>query len=170
MKKFWLSFFVVTSFTLYVLYYRFNNKASSDSTQVASSDSLNTTLPSQNNNLNNDLTVPIKTKTNITSTTNTTTSSSFLKDGEYTGKSVDSYYGYIQVKAVISNGKLADVVFLDYPQDRGNSIKINNHAMPILKSEAIKSQSSNVDTVSGATDSSGAFRTSLASALAQAKI
>ena len=90
-------------------------------------------------------------------------------DGEYIGNSADAYYGSIQVKAVISNGQLADVVFLDYPQDRGTSVRINNQAMPILKSEAIQTQNSNVNTVSGATDSSGAFRESLASALSQAK-
>jgi len=40
--------------------------------------------------------------------------------------------------------------------------------MPILKSEAIKSQSSRVNTVSGATYTSTGFKQSLASALAQA--
>jgi uncharacterized protein with FMN-binding domain len=90
-------------------------------------------------------------------------------DGTYVGDSVDAYYGNIQVKAVITNGQLADVVFLDYPQDRGTSVRINSRAMPILKSEAIQAQNSNVNTVSGATDSSGAFRQSLASALSQAR-
>ena len=60
--------------------------------------------------------------------------------------------------------------FLDYPKDRSTSIRINSRAMPILKSEAIQAQNSNVNTISGATDSSGAFRESLASALAQAKV
>lgn len=90
------------------------------------------------------------------------------KDGQYTGVSADAYYGNIQVLAVISGGKLVDVQFLDYPQDRNRSIQINNYAMPILKSEAIQAQSANVDIVSGATDSSGAFTQSLQSALSQA--
>ncbi len=90
-------------------------------------------------------------------------------DGSYTGFSADAYYGYIQVKAVIKGGKLYDVVFLDHPQDRGTSIRINNYAMPILRSEAIKAQNANVNLVSGATDSSLAFRQSLADALTQAK-
>jgi uncharacterized protein with FMN-binding domain len=41
--------------------------------------------------------------------------------------------------------------------------------MPYLKQEAIAAQSANVNIISGATDSSYAFRQSLASALAQAK-
>jgi len=90
------------------------------------------------------------------------------KDGTYTGVSADAYYGNIQVAAVIQNGKMTDVQILDYPSDRGNSIEINNFALPQLRSEAIAAQSAQVDTISRATDSSMAFRESLASALAQA--
>jgi uncharacterized protein with FMN-binding domain len=93
-----------------------------------------------------------------------------FKNGTFTGNSADAFYGYIKVQAVIENGKLADVIFLDYPNDRSNSVRINKYAMPILRSEAIKIQDSKVDIVSGATDSSLAFRKSLANALAQAKI
>ena len=90
------------------------------------------------------------------------------RDGSYTGASVDAYYGNIQVKVVVSGGKISDVQFLDYPQDRSNSVRINTYAMPLLKSEAIKAQSANVDGVSGASFSSAAFKKSLASALSQA--
>lgn len=90
-------------------------------------------------------------------------------NGSYVGSSADAYYGYVQVKAIIQNGKIADVQFLDHPQDRRTSEMINNYAMPYLTQEAIQAQSANVDGVSGATDTSMAFRESLASALAQAK-
>lgn len=91
------------------------------------------------------------------------------KDGSYTGSVVDAYYGYIQVRVTVSGGKIANVEFLQYPNDRERSIQINTFAMPILKSEAISAQGANVDIVSGATDSSQAFIQSLASALSQAK-
>lgn len=91
------------------------------------------------------------------------------KDGQYTGDVADAYYGNIQVKTIIQNGKIVDVQFLQYPNDRRNSIMINLQAMPILKQEAIQAQNTQVDIVSGATDSSQAFITSLGSALAQAK-
>ena len=55
-------------------------------------------------------------------------------------------------------------------QDRQTSLRKSNNAMPILIQEAIQSQSSNVDSVSGASYTSNAFNQSLASALAQAKI
>ena len=93
-----------------------------------------------------------------------------FKDGSYTGNSVDAYYGNVQVKAIVSGGKLVDVQFLDHPGGRQTSIYINERAMPYLTSEAISIQDSNVDTVSGASFTSGAFRKSLASALAQAKV
>ncbi len=92
-----------------------------------------------------------------------------LKDGEYTGEVADALYGNIQVKAVIQNGQITDVQFLQYPNDRDTSIEINTAAMPILKSEAIQAQSENVDVVTGATDTSHAFIQSMKSALNKAK-
>lgn len=103
------------------------------------------------------------------STSSNTGSSGRYKDGVYTGNAADAFYGNIQVKAIIQNGKISDVQFLQYPNDRDNSIAINNAAMPQLKQEAIQAQSAQVDIVSGATDSSQAFIQSLSSALAQAQ-
>jgi len=90
-------------------------------------------------------------------------------DGTYTGSAANAYYGTIQVRASVSGGALADVTFLQYPSDRSTSRAISAQAMPILKTEAIQAQSASVDIVSGATDTSLAFRQSLGSALAQAK-
>ncbi|MBV9349412.1 MAG: FMN-binding protein [Patescibacteria group bacterium] len=90
-------------------------------------------------------------------------------DGTYTGSAADAYYGTVQVRASISAGRITDISFLQYPNDRSESLYISQQAMPILKSEAIQAQSANVDTVSGASDTSAAFRESLASALASAK-
>lgn len=92
-----------------------------------------------------------------------------FKNGTYTGNSADAFYGFVQVAAVIENGRLAKVNILSYPNDRSRSIEINQYALPILQSEAIQAQSSGVDIVSGATDTSMAFISSLGSALALAK-
>ena len=91
------------------------------------------------------------------------------KNGSYTGNVIDAYFGNIQVKAIISGGKITDVQFLDYPKGSGTSLKISNNSMPVLKQEAIKIQNSNVDIVSGATQTSQAFQVALASALSLAK-
>ena len=157
-------------FALYAIYYGSSSATLSylNPTTITSVKNKNTTNTKTIKSTSSQNQTPIK---NTTPKTNGgTINNGIFKNGEFTGDSADAYYGYVQVKVVISNGRLSDVIFLDYPQDRGNSIRINNEAMPILKSEAIKAQSSNVNIVSGATDSSGAFKQSLASALAQAKI
>lgn len=90
------------------------------------------------------------------------------KSGTYKGKSIDAYYGSVQVEATIADGKIAEVRFLEYPVDRRTSERINSQAMPYLIQEAIQAQTFDVDIVSGATQTSKAFRESLKSALSQA--
>ncbi len=97
-----------------------------------------------------------------------TTNTGKFKNGTFTGPIVDAYYGNVQVSVVTTGGKLTDVQFLQYPSDRSTSVRINTRAMPILKSEAISAQSAPVNGVSGASETSRAFNTSLASALALA--
>lgn len=89
-------------------------------------------------------------------------------DGAYTGDSADASWGNVQVQVTIANDRITDVLFLTYPNHRNRSISINDSAMPILTQEAISAQSSRVDIVSGATDTSEAFIQSLDSALQQA--
>jgi uncharacterized protein with FMN-binding domain len=117
-----------------------------------------------------------KTSSGSSSSTSTSSSSSgstattaAYKDGTYTGSEANAFYGTIQVQATISGGKLTDVQFLQYPNDRPNSVSVNQQAMPLLKQEAIAAQSAQVDAVTGATDTSQAFVQSLGSALSQAK-
>ncbi len=91
------------------------------------------------------------------------------KDGTYTGSVANAFYGNVQVQATIQGGSVTSVQFLQYPNDRPNSVAINSQAMPILQQEAIQAQSNNVSIVSGATDTSQAFIASLGSALSQAQ-
>jgi uncharacterized protein with FMN-binding domain len=109
------------------------------------------------------------TPTTPTSTTVSTTTGIY-RDGTYTGDASNTIYGVVQVKVIVKNGQLADVQYLQYPNDRENSLKLSQKAMSVLKQEAITLQSASVDTVSGATQTTDGFRSSLASALAQAKI
>lgn len=163
MKKTLVSFTFIFVFVMYSLYQYFGGSGTA-TTFVAA----NTSAPS----------IPVtlsKTSQPIVSAKNTQTPSNqpvaqkgMYANGTYTGSVANAYYGYIQVQAIIKNGKLADVQFLQYPSDRSRSVSINTRAMPILKSEAISAQSANVDIVSGATDSSMAFQQSLDSALSQA--
>ena len=100
--------------------------------------------------------------------TATAVSNSLYRDGTYTGNSANAFFGNVQVQVSIQGGKIADVVFLDYPQHRRTSQRINQVAMPYLKTEAIQAQSANVNIISGATLTSQAFMQSLQTALNQA--
>lgn len=157
MKKIALSAFTVAAFILY----SWHARNEQNNVKVAAP----TTSTSQSQNSNS----PSSSTTPSTSSSSSTPTTSGYKDGTYTGNSADAVYGNIQVQAVISGGKVTDVVFLSYPNDRSTSIEINQQATPLLKQEAIQVQGANVDGVSGATDSSQAFIQSLSSALQQAK-
>jgi uncharacterized protein with FMN-binding domain len=140
MKKIVISGIVVVGFVLYAIFGRKILSVNSPSSATSESDS-------------------------------TATGSSQLayKDGSYTGIPSDAFYGTIQVKAIIANGKISNVQFLQYPHDQATSVQVNKQAMPLLKQEAIQAQNAKVDVVSGATQTSQAFKESLASALTQAK-
>lgn len=160
MKKIIVAAFVALTFVIYSIHQR-----SEGSAAVAQ-------VTKNNNSDNTNSSTTSSTTTPSSASSNTSTQSSSTgqyKDGTYTGSEADAFYGYIQVQVTVSSGQISDVTFLQYPNDRRDSIAINSQAMPILKQQAIKAQSSQVDGVSGATDTSQAFIQSLSSALSQAK-
>lgn len=154
MKKFLLSAFVVVAFLGYAINQRFDREDDDNDLPV-------NTLPGPSP-------TPAMMNVNNMGRMGTMMGSTY-KNGQFTGTSVYAFYGYVQVAATIQGGKLTDVQFLKYPNDRRTSVEINTQAMPILKSEAIQAQSANVDIVTGATQTSNAFIKSLTSALEQAK-
>lgn len=158
MKKFFVSIFVIVTFAAYTIH---QHLRSSDEGQV--------TIPSPSQNGQQDQTPTTASTLLMLTDTPRQQIENGYKDGQYSGDSVDAFYGNVQVKTTISGGKITDVQFLDYPQDRGTSIRINSQAMPLLSQEAIQSQNATVDIVSGATQTSRAFIQSLQSALAKAK-
>ena len=90
--------------------------------------------------------------------------------GSFTGSSVSTQFGSVQVQVVVANGKITDVKALHLTDDGGRSVQISNRAAPILRSEVLSSQSAHVSTVGGATYTSDAYLSSLQSALDQAGI
>lgn len=163
MKKIAVTIFVLITFVIYSIHQRTEGMQAVQRVANAASAANSTNTTTQT------ATQPTNQPTTNTTTPTQSTSAQY-KDGSYTGASSDAFYGYVQVRATVSGGKLTGVTFLDYPQDRGNSIAINDYAMPILKQQAIKAQSAQVDGVSGATDTSMAFVQSLSDALNQAKL
>ena len=92
-----------------------------------------------------------------------------LTDGTYTGTNETTRFGDVQVAITVSGGAITDVTTPVLSGNEGRSDQINNQAAPILRSEALAAQSAQIDSVSGATYTSGAYISSLQSALDQAK-
>jgi len=99
----------------------------------------------------------------------TPSSSSGLKDGTYTGQDYANQFGDVQVKVVISGGKITDIQPIQLPYDRQRSAEISQYAAPLLHDEVIQQQSANIDYLSGATYTSYSYAESVQSALDQAK-
>jgi uncharacterized protein with FMN-binding domain len=173
MKKFLLSATVLTIFVIYALHTNLENESAATITIKPNQPFIPSSSPAN---------VPVAT---LGPTPNSTVSTSLTalptaqptpaatpqgryKNGTYTGSVADAFYGNVQVRVIVSGGNITDVQFLQYPSDRSTSRFINSQAMPLLTQEAIQAQSAQVDGVSGATATSGAFIQSLQSALQQA--
>ncbi|HYM84016.1 MAG TPA: FMN-binding protein [Candidatus Dormibacteraeota bacterium] len=102
------------------------------------------------------------------STGGTSGGSGTYANGTFTGTAVQEPWGSFQVQAVISGGRLTNVVVASEPFD-GHSRRVNGQAVPILTQSAVAAQSANIDAVSGATWTSQSYATSLQAALDQAK-
>jgi len=98
----------------------------------------------------------------------TTTATATSVDGTFTGNSVGTRFGNVQVQVTISGGTITDVTALKLTDQDGRSVQISNRAAPILRQQVLASQSANVANVSGATYTSNAYLSSLQSALDQA--
>ena len=91
------------------------------------------------------------------------------KNGTFTGKTVKTEWGTVQVRASIQNGQLTTINVLKYPNSEDYSRRLNKRVLPTYQAEAIKAQSANIHHVSGATVTYHGFKGSLQDALNQAK-
>ncbi len=158
MKKIFLSLVVIVSFGLYS--YSLRHKSS---TTVL--------IPTSSPTLELDVPPSLKSSSSAISPTDIPTpmsKPSGYKDGNYTSPVTDAFYGNVQIKVAINGGKVTDVQFLQYPNDREHSVEVNLRAMPQLRTEAIQTQKSQVDIISGATQTSIAFEQALEAVLQQA--
>ncbi len=186
-RKFFLSAFVVFTFVAYILHERVTNPEGAVSATVPTQDPISTrrvsvappavpTLAPTAEPITPPLAQPMPTivpppaqPTPTIAPPPPAVDAGAYRDGEFTGPQVDAFWGWVQVKAIVQNGKIADVQFLQYPSDRRTSMRINSIAMPYLQTEAIQAQSANVDIISGATLTSEGFAQSLQAALMGAK-
>jgi uncharacterized protein with FMN-binding domain len=91
---------------------------------------------------------------------------STVKDGTFTGPSVNVNYGNVQVMITVSNGRITDAVAVKAP--KGKNDRYTNMAVPILKQQTLQAQSANIQGASGASYTSYGWFKSLQGAMAQA--
>jgi uncharacterized protein with FMN-binding domain len=90
--------------------------------------------------------------------------------GTYTGDSVMTRWGAVQVEITVSDGKITAAEAVEYPQANARDRQINASALPVLAEEATQAQSADIDAVSGATVTSDGYIQSLQSAIDQAHL
>jgi uncharacterized protein with FMN-binding domain len=88
----------------------------------------------------------------------------------YTGAAANTQWGTVQVRITVQSGKITSSQAVQYPQGTSRDTQINSTALPILNQEAVQQQSASIDTVSGATVTSGGYLQSLQSAIDQAHL
>jgi uncharacterized protein with FMN-binding domain len=81
------------------------------------------------------------------------------------GDLVQTQYGPVQVEVTLRSGQITRARALARPSGDGQTDAINSYAIPQLIQETLAAQSARIDTVSGATFTSGGYRQSLQSAL-----
>ncbi|MFE9308560.1 FMN-binding protein [Streptomyces sp. NPDC088353] len=84
-----------------------------------------------------------------------------------TGDAAQTQYGPVQVRITVSGGRITKAETVQAPQG-GVSGQKSDLAVPRLNQEAVTAQSADIDTVSGATYTSGGYKKSLQSALDKA--
>ena len=88
------------------------------------------------------------------------------------GPSVDMQWGPVQVTIVVKGKSVLDIK-ASAPTERPRSAFINQQAVPLLRTEALKAlktHANQIDTLSGATMTTEAFAQSLSAALQKAGI
>ena len=110
-------------------------------------------------------TAPTPSTTAPTMAVPTTVAAASIQPLSFDGSVVNTRYGPVQVQIQVTNGALTDVAVVQYPDADRKSVRINEQALPALRSEALTAQSAQVHTVSGATYTSDGYARSLQSAI-----
>ena len=104
------------------------------------------------------------------SSTGSTSPESTSTSGSFTGDSVDTRWGPVQVEITVANGRITDAQAVVYPSEKGRDQEINSYALPVLHDEVLQAQNAQIDAVSGATVTSDGYTASLQSAIDAANL
>jgi uncharacterized protein with FMN-binding domain len=82
-----------------------------------------------------------------------------------TGNVADTIYGPVQIQLVVKDNKIVKVSVLQQPTNTIHDIQIGQFAFPRLIGETLTAQNAKIDSISGATYTSGGYIQSLQSAV-----
>ncbi|MEU8243703.1 FMN-binding protein [Actinoplanes missouriensis] len=88
----------------------------------------------------------------------------------YTGDVVQTQEGDVQVTITVEDGKITAVTVPVHPSGSSRHDEISARSIPVLVQETLDAQSADIDSVSGATFTSGGYKESLQSALDAAQL
>ena len=136
-------------------------------TQGQTSTAPDAVVPTTAGSVTSDPATPAPTPTATNGSVTATAPASDGTSGTFTGTSVQTRFGAVQVQVTVANGSITDVTALQLTDKDQRSVSISNRAAPVLRQEVLAAQSANVQGVSGATYTSDAYLSSLQSALDQ---
>jgi len=87
-----------------------------------------------------------------------------------TGTVAQTVYGPVQVKITVKDGRITAATAVQYPSGTPRDYQINSYAIPQLNAAAVAAGNAKIDSVSGATYTSGGYIASLQSAVDKAGI
>jgi uncharacterized protein with FMN-binding domain len=100
-----------------------------------------------------------------------TTTAAAGTSGTYTGSSVTTRWGPVQVQITVDDaGNITSAEAIVYPTGNHRDVEINSFAVPRLNAQVLSAQSADIDAVSGATVTSQGYIRSLQSAIDQANL
>ncbi|HWS35186.1 MAG TPA: FMN-binding protein [Actinoplanes sp.] len=88
----------------------------------------------------------------------------------YTGDTVPTQEGDVQVVITVADGRITGVTVPVRPGGSPKHEEISGSAIPVLVEETLAAQSADIDSVSGATYTSGGYKESLQSAIDAAQL
>ena len=156
MRKITLWLFSTVAAVVLLFSYRTSTNSGTDTAAAA-------TVPATTEPSTSTTTAPSSGASPSPSASSSTGSTSGTKT--YTGSTASTRWGDVQVSITVTNGKITSVAVPTYPTGNGKDEEINAYALPILKQETVTAQNANIDTVSGATDTSDGYTQSLQAAL-----
>ncbi|MET8260714.1 FMN-binding protein [Micromonospora sp. NPDC005205] len=113
---------------------------------------------------------PSGTRTTTKAAPRTTTKAPQSTTRRVTGNGFDNEYGYVQVQIVVSGNRIVEAVALSLPSGGESDIHSGDvrNRYDGRGGEVVQKQNANLNTVSGATETSNSYKQSLRSAIEQA--